>query len=530
MPSTSTALPPPTGGWDARSSLADMPPENAIILDNIFPSTDKVTTRRGNSSGATGMSGPVETLIEYIPLTAAGELFAANGGNIYDITTDAQSDERLTEGGNFRITEAGDNRLVESSGVGAPVVTSLTNNRWQYAMIGTAAGQFVRLVNGDDTPLVYDGSTWGTTPTITGTITPEDAIWINLHQRRMWLGEKDSLIAYYLPINSIGGSATAFSLQGIAKRGGFLMGMGTWTRDSGSGMDDVAVFFTSEGEAIVYTGTDPASASTWSLIGVFAIGKPIGRRCFMKGGSDLIIVTQDGFVPLSAILSIDRSQARLVALSDQINKAVNDSVRSFGSLFGWQPILYPKGTMMVFNIPQSATKFHQYVFNTITGAPARFTGINAICWGMLNDNLYWGGADGTVNKFDDGNDDLGSNIEVDALQAFNYFKSPQVKKAFKNVEPIFEGSTNPNAAIDLNIDFQVKLPTGTSQASATSAGLWGVAKWSVGLWGSASQVWNGWKGVRGIGRAAAIRIRISTNSGQKSWLETRFTWIPGGQL
>lgn len=504
MPSTSTAIPPPVGGWNKRDSLADMPPTHAVIMDNWFPGTDKVTTRRGNPAHATGMSGAVETLIEYIPLTAVGELFAANDGNIYDVTS--------------------------AGAVGAAVASSLTNDRWQYAMLGTAAGQFVRLVNGADTPLVYNGSTWGTTPTITGTITPANAIWINLHQRRMWLGEKDSLVAYYLPVNSIGGSATAFSLQGIAKRGGFIMAMGTWTRDSGDGMDDVAVFFTSEGEAIVYAGTDPASASTWSLIGRFDIGKPIGRRCFMKGGPDLILVTQDGFVPLSAILTLDRAQARKASLSDQINKAVNDSVRTFGTLFGWQPIMYPKGTMMVFNIPQSATTFYQYVFNTITGAPARFTGINSICYGMLDDNLYWGGTDGTVNKFDAGNDDLGSFIEADALQAFNYFKSPQVKKAFKNVEPIFEGGTNPQAAIDLNLDFQIKAPTGTSQASATNAAMWGISKWGVGLWGSAAQIWKGWRGVRGIGRAAAIRIRISTNSGQKSWISTQFTWISGGQL
>ena len=50
MASTSAALPPPTKGWDTRESLADMPPDHAIKLDNWFPETDKVTVRRGSSA------------------------------------------------------------------------------------------------------------------------------------------------------------------------------------------------------------------------------------------------------------------------------------------------------------------------------------------------------------------------------------------------------------------------------------------------------------------------------------------------
>ena len=344
------------------------------------------------------------------------------------------------------------------------------------------------------------------------------------------MGEINNLSAWYLAVNSVSGEATEFPLAGIARLGGYIMGMGTWTRDAGDGMDDVAVFFTSEGEAIVYQGTDPAAAATWGLIGVFRIGKPIGRRCMVKGGSDLILVTQDGFVPLSAILTLDRSQARLAALSDQISKAVNDAVRSYGTNFGWQPILYPKATMLVFNIPISATESHQYVINTITGAPCRFTGINAVCLGLLNDDLYWGGTDGTVYKFDDGTDDAGSNIAADGLQAFSYFGSPQSNKAFKLAEPIFESDGNPNAAVDLNVDFQVKAPTGVAVASTVCSALWGVSKWGIGLWGTAGQIYRGWRGVRGNGRAGSIRIRIDTNSARPSWIATNFTFIKGGQL
>lgn len=500
--SKSKALPPPVGGWDTREALADMPEDRAVILDNWFPSTDKVTVRRGYTSHATGMSGDVETLIEYTPLDGNNELFAANAGKIYDVSG--------------------------TGAVGAAVVSSLSNNRWQQVQMGTSGGQFVFICNGEDTPQTYNGSSWSNT-TITGP-TVANLIWCNLHQRRLWVGEKDSLTAYYGGANAIGGSFSSFSFAGLARLGGYIMAMGTWTRDSGEGQDDVAVFVTSEGEALVYEGTDPSSASTWGLVGVFRIGRPIGRRCMIKAGGDLIIVTQDGLIPMSAALTRDRSQADIIALSAQINKAVNDQVQDNATKFGWQPFIYPKGTQLIFNIPQGASEFYQFVFNTITGAPCRFTGINAVCWALKGDEAFFGGTDGKVYKYDSGTSDGGSDIDYDALQAFSYFDSPQRNKAFKLVEPIFQSNGQPSIAIDLNLDFQIKKFAGVTADSPTGAAKWGVAKWGVDTWGGADQVYRGWRGVRGIGRSAAIRIRGASSNARPSWLSTNFIYVDGGAL
>ena len=498
---TSTALPPPVGGWDGRESLADMPEDHAVKMENWFPSTDTVDVRRGHTSHATGMSGNVETLVEYVPLSGVGELFAANGGAIYDVSS--------------------------SGAVGAAVSSGHTNDRWQYANIGTAAGQFVRLVNGADTPLLYNGSTWATTA-ITGP-TAANLVWINVHQKRMWVGEVNSLSAWYLPVNSVSGAATEFPLAGVFKMGGYIMSMGTWTRDSGDGMDDVAVFVTSEGEVAVYQGIDPSAAATWALIGVFRIGEPLGRRCMAKVGSDLVVMTQDGFVPLTRILTTDRSQSRMVALSDQISKPVNDVVRTYKSSFGWQPIVYPKGTYMVFNVPVTAST-EQFVFNTITGAPCKFTGQDSLCWGLLNDGLYFGGKDGVVYWADNGTSDNGSNIAADCIQAFSYFGSPQMRKMFKLVEAIFQSEGNPNAAIDWNVDFNLLNPTSTAEASPTNAARWGISRWGIGTWGSAGQIYKGWRKVRGIGRAGSVRVRVNTNSSKPSWISTNVIFDKGGAM
>lgn len=501
---SSTALPPPVGGWDTRESIADMPEDRAIELKNMFCDTDKVIARRGSTEHVTGLGGAIESLIEYIPLTGSGVLFGASGGDIYNVSA--------------------------AGAVGAAVSTGHSSDRWQYVNMGTSAGQFVRSVNGEDTPLLFNGSTWATTAFTGSGLTPANLIWINLHQSRLWVGEKDTLDAWYGAVNAVSGALTKFPLGGVASKGGYITAMGTWTRDSGAGQDDVAVFVTSEGEAIVYAGTNPAAASTWALIGVFQIGKPIGRRCIVKAGSDIIIMTQDGFVPLSGILTTDRSQSRLVALSDQIAQAVNTAVRLNGDTFGWQPILYPKAQMLIFNVMTNPTLSEQYVFNTITGAPSRFLGMNALCFGLLDDNMYFGTSVGTVFKFDDGTSDDGADIAIDAIQAFSYFGSPTQTKIFKLVEPIFESDGNPNAAVDFNTDFQVRTPTGVAQASPTRSGIWGVSLWGSGIWGTAVQIYRGWRGVRGKGRSGSIRIRIDTSTARPAWLSTNFTYVKGGQL
>jgi len=249
----------------------------------------------------------------------------------------------------------------------------------------------------------------------------------------------------------------------------------------------------------------------------------------IKAGADLIMITQDGFVAAASILITDRSQAERVAISSQISKAVNDAVRANGTTFGWQPLLYPKATMLLFNVPQSSTTAHQYVFNTITGRPARFTGVDATCWGMKGDTAFFGASDGVVYEFDTGTSDNSAAIEADALQAFSYFGSRGTDKSFKRVEPVFQGATDPTAALDMNTDFQIAAPTGVATPTSTSAGVWGVSKWGIGTWGSPNQIWRGWRAIRGSGRTASLRVRISTTQAETSWLSTNFIFRPGGQ-
>lgn len=499
--SSSAIVPAPVGGWDTRNALADMPIKNAVIMDNWFPDTERIILRKGTKVHVSGMNGPIESLIPYASLSGSGKLFAAVSGNLYDVTSE--------------------------NSLPFPDFSGFLSSRFQHIQFGNASGNYVLIFNGIDTPRIYNGTSWSLS-TITGP-NVNNLIWCNSHQKRIWVGEVNSMIAWYGGIESIGGPFQPFNLNPVAKLGGYIMAMGTWSRDGGEGLDDVAVFLTSEGEAIIYQGIDPNTATDWELIGVFRIGKPIGRRCLIKAGSDLLINTEDGILPCSQILTLDRTQSEKVSLSRQINKAINDSVNRYGNLFGWELFLYPKGKWLLLNIPQQNQSAVQYVFNTLTGAPCRFVDIPAWCWALLNGDPYYGGPDGAVYRADFGTTDNGKNINGDLLQAFSYFGNPGVRKAFKRCEIVFQSSNPPEFSAWLNTDFQILESNQSIINSPSSSAQWNISKWNESLWSSSSKVFNNWKSIKGFGRSAAMRVKVSTNKSSPAIISLNYIYINGGQ-
>lgn len=502
MTTRTVSVAAPTLGWNSRDALADMDPRHAVRMDNWFPADDEVRLRRGFAEWATGLGASVESLIEYNSLSGGNTLFAAAGSAIYDVSA--------------------------TGAVGAAVQTGLSNARWQYVNIGTAGGQFVWMVNGADAPRHWNGTTW-TQPTITG-VTAANLVWCNLHQRRIFAGTSNSLSVYYLPVNSISGAMTEFPLAGLCKRGGYIMGMVTWSRDSGQGMDDLAVFVTSEGEAIVYSGTDPGDINSWSLEGVFRIGKPIGRRFYVKYGADALLITEDGFTPLSAVLSIERGTQSNRAISDQISKAVNASVQSYRSTFGWDAIVYPAGRALIFNIPQADGEFHQYVFNTNTLAPCRYTGQNAICWAMLGDRLMFGAADGKVYQADTGENDNSAQIEGFLRPAYTYFGMKGRQKLMKMARPIFSADGRFEAAFDMSMDFSEDDPTSTPDFTDAEVAVWNQVNWNQANWAGAETIIRSWQSVTGLGYSGSLTIRTFTDSISMALLSIDYVFETGGTL
>ena len=503
----STSLPAPIGGWNARDSLANMSPTDAVYLTNWFPTPTYVQARSGYSNWSTGLPGQVETLMPYAN-GATYKLFAASGSGFYDCTT--------------------------AGAVGAAVVTGLSNARFQSINMANVGVNYLLCVNGVDKLQGYTGSAWYKDGDGSHDITGVDTATVGniaLFKQRVWFTSATGLNAYYLATNAISGAVSTFPLQGVFKLGGVLVSVATWTIDAGYGADDNLVFVTSKGEVAVYSGTDPTTSSTFGLIGVWQLGGPVGKRCLQKYGGDLLYISQDGLTPLSQLLQSDRLDPR-VSLTNKIQYAVSNAVTLYGSTFGWDVTYFAQNNMLVMNVPVAVGSQQQYVMNTITQAWANFTGWNANCFMIWKDLLYFGG-NTVVCKAWDTTADNAANISCDAKQAFSYCGAPGLVKRFTMMRPyIATNGGTPGLQAAINVDFDDSNPylSASLNPTATAAGIWGAFNWGTGLWGSTQQVQKQWQGIVGEGYSVAPRLKAVVNGLTAQWMATDLVYEQGSIL
>lgn len=489
------AAPPPVGGWNVKDALADMREDQAVVLDNWFPGEGKVSVRPGYTSYSTGLEGNVETLAEFINGTNRKLLGFANNKIWNCSATGAASD----------ITNS----------------MTITNNRWQWAcMDGKMA-----LVNGTDAPLqiASDGVTVSTLTVSGSGLTVTNLIDVNVFKGRSYFIENNSQSFWYSSVNTLGGTLTEFDLSRVGQFGGKLLAMGTWTLDGGAGSDDYAAFFMTSGETLVYQGSDP---STFSLMGVYRIGAPISVRGVVKLGGDLTVITKDGYISLMGALKQARLSDRGI-LSDQINPAVTDVAKLYSDNFGWQAIHYPRGNMVIFNVPISTnTTYQQHVFNSNTGAPCRFRGINARCWGLYNDRAYFGGS-GVVYQFDEGYDDNGANIDCDAQPAWNYLGSRARQKHVTGLQVVLISDGSADAATALGSDFKTPNVGYVEPEQTNSGSAWG-SPWGSPWGGSSGKITKDWRTRNAFGYSIGARVKVRTKGQLVRWAAINYMFEDAG--
>ena len=483
----STSQSAPIGGLNTRDAVDLMPQTDAIRLDNFFPGSTDVSLRKGFTNHVTGLPSTVQSLMSYRS-PSANKLFAASNNAIYDVTS--------------------------SGSVGSAVVTSLSNAQFQDVNFTTSGGSFLFIVNGADAPRHYNGSAWAT-PTLSG-VTGSTINNVTVFKERLFFIFNDSLSFGYLPINSVAGTVSTFALGSVFNFGGKLVAAGTLTRDGGSGSDDYIAFITSEGEVAVYQGTDPSDATKWSLVGVFKIARPIGKRCIVNVGPELIVITESGFVPLTKMYAEDETNYAK-AISDKISGSILTAVTNFKSTFGWEAIIYPKGQFGLFNVPNDVSgSFVQFVVNLNTGAWGRFTGQDAQCWGLLEGDLYFGG-NTKVYKADNGLSDAGTQIQGNAKTAFVYYGGRGTSKRFTAIRPIVSSDADLPVSIGFDVDFNDGTSTYTPSSATTDGASWDTATWDVSEWAGTIASQLVWRSVADIGWNAAIRIQTSTQAQSIKW-------------
>ena len=477
-------IPSPYGGLNTRDAESAMEATDAVSMVNWIPSQGSVVTRKGYSEYATGLTGDVETLAEY---NAGGtrKFLCANSDEINDITNAAS---------------------ISNLGSG------FTNARWQWVNFNAN----MLLVNGADTPQVFNGSTLSNS-TISGP-TVTDLIGVNVHKNRIYAWESDSQSFWYGATNAVGGAFDEFNLSRVGNFGGNLIAMATWNHDGGDGVDDYALFMMSSGEVLLYDGSDPGDAANWSLIGVYTIGSPIAVRGIKKVAGDVVIITDQDFVFFSQVF---RAGGAILAQT-KLSGAAVEAVQNYRSNYGWEVELYPQastGSWLLFNVPVATnTTYKQYGINTITGAAFELNGLNARTWGVFNDELYFGEST-KVMKADDGLSDNGDFIVCDCQAAFTELGSPVEKtiNSFRNTI-----KTDGNVVLNTTVSFDYGARSTTQDVSSVSSGTpWG-SPWGS-PWSPSSVTRNELVVSSGAGVALGMRINASLSGQQLSWFRTDYS-------
>lgn len=497
-------IPAPVGGWNTRDSLAAMPAIDAQEIVNFFPTSTSVDLRKGYSEQATirasGGTVDIETAFGFVryadtSLWAVGKIEGASSTAVTDVVAGTQM-----------------------------TFASTTTDLASYVQFANSGGNYVAVVfpgaGATNAYHTYDGATWTSRG---GATTGASAFkTVAAFQNRLWFTKGGSdLNAYYLATAAITGVPTAFDLGGYATRGGGLYAIGTWTLDGGvGGTDDLIVFLTTMGQAIVYQGTDPSSAASWRLVGVFDVSKPVGRP--LKYGADLLLVCEDGLYSMAEVL---RGNAGVeFTVSDKIRSAWQAGAA--GASFSITNVTCsysPKLNMLVANFPTSAYAVtgpqtsQWFVMNTITKAWTKFVSLNAWAIDVMAGYVYLanvgGGPSGTlyVLKFGTNTSDAGVAITGYARQAYNYLGSPGSQKLITGLLPSFNITGSHTVGYGIDRDFRNALAPGSLSTRAYATG-----------------TYRPLLSYPACGDALAIFAEVSSSVSAHSWYSTTLSVIPGG--
>lgn len=562
-------FPPPVRGWVTNENLARATPGGAAVLDNIVPlqysarirggllnsgrvhATNECASLMVYSSGATDklfaanetaisdLTNPVDaTLVEtpvltgqtsgyYVSLnyaTAGGEfLLAVNGADrliyyngatwrrIDAATTELPFDAQTVNYGAAGITITGG-----TSGATAVLVETIDNGATGTLRVKTVTGTFVdnellTASTGSATSNIPAGVTL--VPSITG-VTTSTFSYITSYKSRIFFAEKDSLDIWYLPVDSIGGAAGLLSVAGVAKKGGSIAMLGTWSSDAGDGKDDVFVVITSNGEAIAYQGTNPGSASEWSLVGRYDIGTPLGKKAFLQAGGDFIVATATGMIPMSQAVMKDEAALSIVSVARPIEPEWRSYVQN--RIGDWHIEKWSAGDYAVVIIPASVSQDKDtLIVNTKTGAWARFTGWNVTCAAEFNGELYFGTTDGYVCIGDKSGTDQGEPYYATYVGLDEDLGNPAQEKFCRMIRVTFRHASDFNPTISVSSNYLETLQTFEAAApDTTTTPLWDVALWDVGVWdGTLTQtITANWQSVAGSGYVLAPVVQMTISS------------------
>ena len=498
------SVPAPVGGLNSRDSIDAMAPTDALIMSNFFPTVEKVTLRDGYTSFCTGIgTGNVETLVEHNAGANRQLLAIGSNGTLYQI----------------------------DSGTAVSKKTGLANGRAESIEFNNNS---IFVPSGANVPFSWDGSSASDLSiTLSDSVNANTLTGVHAHKNRVyyWTGTSQNFY-HSATVDTFQGNFTKFPVGLVGTFGGNIIMINTLTIDGGEGVDDLLCIIMTSGEVLLYSGSNPAS--DFSLVGTFRIAEPINeKRAIAKLGGDVIVMTKEGYLPLSQVVRQDIVGNKAAAISEKIRGTVISQVKATGTSTGWQVFVSPDGDKVYFNYPTGdLDPFNQHVFNPIIRAWCIFENLPAHVWGQFNGDTFFGSASGVVFKVT-GDADNGENIVGDLATAYNYFGDRGGVKRFSSVQPMLEGETDIVFSFGVGVD---QTPVATIDVSPvtfqSNLAAWDTATYDDFFYAdtAGAGVTKRRKAVNRLGYSSALRIKVATSTQTISFISAHYTFAPGGPL
>jgi hypothetical protein len=485
-------FPAPIRGKVSNENLASAQPLGAKVLVNAFPTQTGLRVRGGSRKIAT-LDGPVLSMFTYVSGSAAKH-FAASQAKVYDVSS-----------------------VADPSVVPPADISGQSAGYYSAVQFSTVGGEFLYIANGSDKLQLYNGTSWqaidgASSPSITGVTTSTlSHVWA--YRNRLFFIQSGSMYAWCLPVNSLGGAATQISLAGVFQNGGSLLTGGAWSMDAGDGIDDRCVFISNQGEVAVYEGADPGDPNDWRLQGRYDITPVLGKRALMPVGGDLLILTEDGIVPISQVVSKDPAALSLAAVSRNIEPDWRREVMARGGK-PWEFIKFPRYNMGIVSLPVTTTAPPLcFVVNLETGAWADYTGWDTNCLVLHNKWAYFGTSDGKVMQAEIGGNDDGQIYTVQIAAQFDHLKSPGQTKTVRMARETWLASRDFNSRVSVSVNYQTVFPAAPNSAPDGGAlDLWDVGKWDQAKWDAALANRTArvqWRSIGRTGYAVSWQIQVT---------------------
>jgi hypothetical protein len=506
-------IPAPVGGLNTVSPGYQMPDLDCPVLYNLVGAENGLRSRFGYKEWCTGVgSSTVATIMPFAGSTTSGskdKLFATSTGTakIYDVSASSATPSSVL---NFA-SSAGDagwgvsHSVVNSAGAhflmyfdevnGYHVYTESTDT-WAAVAAGGGATQINGVTPGN---LVF------------GTVWKNFVLFVEKDSSRMWFGSST---------NALYGTVTSFDFGAKFRHGGNLVGLWSWTTDGGVGLDDYLVAISSGGDVVIYQGTDPNSATTFGIRGVWYVGGvPAGRRIATDFGGDLLILSTIGVVPISKLVSGSEMADTSQYATQKIGNVFSRAATTYASSKGWSLRVHPEDSTIIVTLPAGDDGTpSQLAMSLLTRGWSIYRSLPIIAAEGWSRKFYFGTTDGRVCTNTGYLDNVNlavtsfSPIDCSLITAFRNMGNARQKQIQMIRPTIISESGSVALATEARYRYNLAEAGSPTAMPTNNSNIWDTAIWDTAIWGGSYITQQTASGGVGMGPDAAIACRFSATS------------------